>query len=73
VWHTFTCSPKELGVPGSEYFAGTNINPKVTWFQQAAPFMTYLGRCQPAGDRGHKPVGVRENLQWLQSVPVEKP
>jgi hypothetical protein len=46
VWHTFTCSPKEFGIPGSEYFAGTHINPKVTWFEQAAPFMTYLGRCQ---------------------------
>ncbi len=46
VWHTFTCSPKEFGLPGTEYFAGTHINPKVTWFEQAAPFMTYLGRCQ---------------------------
>ncbi len=46
VWHTFTCSPKAFGVPGAEYFAGTHINPKVTWFEQAAPFMTYLGRCQ---------------------------
>ena len=46
VWHTFTCSPKEFGVPGTEYFAGTHINPKVTWFEQAAPFMSYLGRCQ---------------------------
>ena len=46
VWHTFTCSPKAFGWPGSEYFAGTHINPKVTWFEQAAPFMSYLGRCQ---------------------------
>jgi hypothetical protein len=46
VWHTFTCSPKKFGMPGSEYFAGTHINPNVTWFEQAAPFMTYLGRCQ---------------------------
>ncbi len=46
VWHTFTCSPKTFGKPGSEYFAGTHINPNVTWFEQAAPFMTYLGRCQ---------------------------
>ena len=36
VWHTFTCSPKELGLPGSEYFAGTHVNPNVTWFEQAA-------------------------------------
>lgn len=46
VWHTFTCSPKKFGLPGSEYFAGTHINPNVTWFEQSAPFMTYLGRCQ---------------------------
>ena len=46
VWHTFTCSPKEFGWPGTEYFAGTHINPKVTWFEQAKPFMSYLGRCQ---------------------------
>ena len=46
VWHTFTCSPKAFGVPGTEYFAGTHINPKVTWFEQAAPFLSYLGRCQ---------------------------
>ena len=46
VWHTFTCSPKEFGLPGSEYFAGTHINPKVTWFEQSKPFLGYLGRCQ---------------------------
>ena len=46
IWHTFTCSPEAFGLPGSEYFAGTHINPNVTWFEQAAPFVTYLGRCQ---------------------------
>lgn len=46
VWHTFTCSPERLGLPGSEYFAGTHINPNVTWFEQAKPFISYLGRCQ---------------------------
>ncbi|MDD2598697.1 MAG: glycosyl hydrolase [Kiritimatiellae bacterium] len=46
IWHTFTCSPKRLGLPGSEYFAGTHINPNVTWFEQSKPFITYLGRCQ---------------------------
>jgi len=46
IWHTFTCSPRELGLPGSEYFAGTHINPNVTWFEQAQPFVSYLGRCQ---------------------------
>jgi hypothetical protein len=46
IWHTFTCSPREFGLPGTEYFAGTHVNPKVTWFEQAAPFLSYLGRCQ---------------------------
>ncbi|MFO7936652.1 MAG: glycosyl hydrolase [Kiritimatiellia bacterium] len=46
IWHTFTCSPEKFGLPGSEYFAGTHINPNVTWFEQAAPFIKYLGRCQ---------------------------
>ena len=46
VWHTFTCSPAALGLPGSEYFAGTHINPNVTWFEQAKPFVSYLSRCQ---------------------------
>jgi len=46
VWHTFTCSPKEFGVPGIEYFAGTHINRNVTWFPQAHAFVLYLARCQ---------------------------
>lgn len=46
VWHTFTCSPEKFGVPGYEYFAGTHINRNVTWHRMAAPFITYLGRCQ---------------------------
>lgn len=52
VWHTFTSSPKALGLPGSEYFAGTHINPNVTWFEQAKPFVSYLGRCQHLLRRG---------------------
>ncbi len=46
VWHTFTASPAEFGLPGMEYFAGTHLNPHVTWFPLAAPFLQYLGRCQ---------------------------
>ncbi len=44
--HTFTCSPKETGIPGQEYFAGTHFNPNVTWWEYADPFVTYLSRCQ---------------------------
>ncbi len=46
VWHTFTASPAKFGKPGIEYFAGTHINPNVTWFPQARAFVDYLSRCQ---------------------------
>lgn len=45
VWHTFTSSSGEFGQPGNEYFAGTHLNPNVTWWQQAADFTGYLNRC----------------------------
>ncbi len=45
VWHTFTSSPKEFGLPGNEYFAGTHLNPNVTWWKQSKDFISYLGRC----------------------------
>lgn len=46
IWHTFTASPEEFGKPGIEYFAGTHLNPNVTWFDQAGPLLGYLARCQ---------------------------
>ena len=46
VWHTFTASPVEFGKPGIEYFAGTHLNPNVTWWEQSSAFLTYLARCQ---------------------------
>jgi alpha-L-rhamnosidase len=45
VWHTFTSSPAEYGLPGNEYFAGTHLNPNVTWWKQAGDFIGYLNRC----------------------------
>lgn len=45
VWHNFTSSPKEFGLPGNEYFAGTHLNPNVTWWKQAGDFIGYLDRC----------------------------
>jgi hypothetical protein len=45
VWHTFTSSPKEFGLPGNEYFAGTHLNPNTTWWNQAGDFIGYLNRC----------------------------
>ncbi len=46
VWHTFTLSPPQFGVPGAEYFAGSHLNGNVTWCEEAEPFVRYLGRCQ---------------------------
>lgn len=52
VWHTFTSSPKEFGVPGNEYFAGTHLNPNVTWWNKAGDFISYLDRCSSMLQRG---------------------
>ena len=46
VWHAFVCSPKEMGIPGQQYFAGTHLNPNVTWWAKSDPFFAYLNRCQ---------------------------
>jgi hypothetical protein len=46
IWHTFTLSLPEFGLPGSDYFAGTHINPRVTWWPEAPAFVDYLARCQ---------------------------
>ncbi|MBN2507416.1 MAG: glycoside hydrolase [Verrucomicrobia bacterium] len=46
VWHAFTCSPAEMGLPGQEYFAGTHFNPNATWWSRSEPFLSYLNRCQ---------------------------
>jgi hypothetical protein len=46
VWHAFVCSPDSTGVPGQQYFAGTHLNPKVTWWSKSAPFFNYINRCQ---------------------------
>lgn len=45
VWHAFVCSPAEMGVPGIQYFAGTHLNPNVTWWDKSEPFFAYLNRC----------------------------
>ncbi len=45
-WHEFTSSPAEYGLPGQEYFAGTHLNPNVTWWNQAGPFLRALNRAQ---------------------------
>ena len=53
VWHAFVNSPDETGMPGQQYFAGTHLNPKVTWWEKSAPFFSYIDRCQSLLQQGH--------------------
>jgi hypothetical protein len=46
VWHAVVCSPAEQGIPGQQYFAGTHLNPNVTWWGKSKPFFDYINRCQ---------------------------
>jgi hypothetical protein len=46
VWHAFVCSPDSTGIPGQQYFAGTHLNPKVTWWSKSGPFFSYIDRCE---------------------------
>jgi hypothetical protein len=46
VWHEFTSSPGKYGKPGIEYFAGTHLNPNVTWWSQSAPVLLAFNRAQ---------------------------
>lgn len=46
ILHTFTNSPAEMGLPGQEYFAGTHLNPNITWWKYADAFFRYLARTQ---------------------------
>ena len=51
-FHTFTCSPAEMGLPGQEYFAGTHVNPQVTWWEQSGAFIDYMHRIQSVVQNG---------------------
>jgi hypothetical protein len=51
-FHTFTCSPPEMGLPGQEYFAGTHVNPQVTWWKQSGAFIDYMHRTQSIVQEG---------------------
>jgi hypothetical protein len=42
-----------MGMPGQQYFAGTHLNPNVTWWEKSAPFFSYINRCQALLQRGH--------------------
>lgn len=52
VWHAFVCSPASEGLPGQQYFAGTHLNPNVTWWDKSAPLFAYFNRCQFLLQRG---------------------
>jgi hypothetical protein len=52
VWHAFVCSPAETGLPGQQYFAGTHLNPKVTWWGKSQAFFGYIDRCQALLQQG---------------------
>ncbi len=45
VWTLVACSPKEMGLPGQDMFAGSHFNPNSTWWQQSEGFLTYINRC----------------------------
>jgi hypothetical protein len=51
-FHTFTASPPKMGLPGQEYFAGTHVNPQVTWWDQSGPFIDYMHRTQALVQNG---------------------
>lgn len=51
-FHTFTCSPPEMGLPGQEYFAGTHVNPQVTWWGESGAFIDYMHRVQSVVQKG---------------------
>jgi hypothetical protein len=51
-FHTFTSSPPEMGLPGQEYFAGTHVNPQVTWWDQSGEFIDYMHRTQSVVQEG---------------------
>jgi len=52
VWHAFVCSPASEGTPGQQYFAGTHLNPNVTWWEKSKPFFDYINRCQAMLQQG---------------------
>ena len=52
VWHAFSSSPKEMGIPGQDSHAGTHLNPNITWWSRSEPFMSYINRSQAMLQQG---------------------
>ena len=53
VYHTMPHSPKEAGLPGWSYQAGTHISPNMTWWKLSGPFHDYLTRTSALLQQGH--------------------
>ena len=43
--HNFSHSPSLTAKPGYVYMPGTHYEPRITWWEQAPAFNTYLARC----------------------------
>ena len=52
VWCSWVSSPKEIGMPGQQLFAGTHVNANVTWWNKSQPFFDYINRCQAMMQQG---------------------
>jgi hypothetical protein len=52
-FHTFAHSPLEEGLPGRVYHAGSDLNPRATWWDQSRPFIDYLARSCYMLQQGH--------------------
>ena len=74
IWHTFAASPASFGKPGIIYFAGTHLNPNVTWWEQSRAFLSYLSRCQFMLRQGQYVadvacyIGARNNSNWTRDT-----
>lgn len=44
--HQATCHLSTDGRPGYEFCAGQHWNPTITWWDQSAAYLSYVGRCQ---------------------------
>ncbi|MDP4679838.1 MAG: glycosyl hydrolase, partial [Cyclobacteriaceae bacterium] len=53
VYHTMPHSPKEAGIPGWSYQAGTHISPKMTWWDLSKPFHQYFARTSALLQQGN--------------------
>lgn len=52
-FHTFAHSPVKEGLPGLAYHAGSDLNPRATWWADSRPFIDYLVRCCYVLQQGH--------------------